>query len=97
MKISIDVDCTPDEARRFLGLPDVGPLQKTMTAEIEKRMRSMLQAMEPEVLMKAWLPLGAEGIENVQKMFWSQLSQAMGKAKPNPKKGAGGSSGEGSS
>ena len=30
MKIKIDVDCTPQEARAFLGLPDVAPMQKAM-------------------------------------------------------------------
>ena len=29
MKVNIEVDCTPDEARRFLGLPDVAPMQQT--------------------------------------------------------------------
>lgn len=78
MKISIDVDCTPDEARRFLGLPDVGPMQEALTAELEKRMRAALDAMGPEALMKTWLPLAPESLENVQKMFWSQLNKAMG-------------------
>ena len=27
LKITIDIDCTPDEARQFMGLPDVKPLQ----------------------------------------------------------------------
>ena len=27
MKITVNVDCTPEEARSFLGLPDVQPLQ----------------------------------------------------------------------
>ncbi|MFY9972047.1 MAG: DUF6489 family protein, partial [Roseiarcus sp.] len=28
MKITVDVDCTPLEARQFMGLPDVEPMQK---------------------------------------------------------------------
>lgn len=34
MKITIDVDCTPDEARRFLGLPDVAPMQEALMAQL---------------------------------------------------------------
>jgi len=26
MKVTVDVDCTPEEARRFLGLPDLTPV-----------------------------------------------------------------------
>ena len=37
MKFTVDVDCTPDEARRFFGLPDVTALQEKMMKEIEKR------------------------------------------------------------
>lgn len=74
MKIKVDVDCTPEEARTFLGLPDVKPLQEAMMKEIEDRMRANLQAMDPETMLKTWLPAGIQGWEQMQKMFWSQLS-----------------------
>ena len=32
MKVKIDIDCTPEEARAFFGLPDLGPLHEQMTA-----------------------------------------------------------------
>ena len=38
MKVSIDIDCTPDEARRFLGLPDIAPMQQSVMAAMEKRL-----------------------------------------------------------
>lgn len=78
MKIHFDIDCTPEEARRFFGLPDVAPMQAAVMAEIEKRMLAALQAMEPEQLMKTWLPASLQGLEQMQKMFWS----AMGGRKP---------------
>jgi len=30
MKITMNIDCTPDEARAFFGLPDVKPMQEKM-------------------------------------------------------------------
>ncbi len=27
MKITVDIDCTPEEARAFFGLPNVQPMQ----------------------------------------------------------------------
>ena len=56
MKIHMDVDCTPDEARTLFGLPDVKPMQKAMMAEVETRMKKALTAMEPDALLKMWLP-----------------------------------------
>jgi hypothetical protein len=74
MKITIDVDCTPEEARAFLGLPDVAPMQAALMAEVEKRMMEGLRASDPESLMKTWLPAGIQGWEALQKMFWSQMA-----------------------
>ena len=76
MKITIDIDCTPEEARAFLGLPDVGPMQEALMDELQKRMMANLQAMEPEQLFKTWLPAGLQGWEQLQKAFWSQMSSA---------------------
>jgi|CEGD01.1.fsa_nt_gi hypothetical protein len=75
MKISIDVDCTPDEARTFLGLPDVKPMQDAMMMEIQNRMMANLQAMEPETLFKTWLPAQVQGLEQMQKFFWTQFAK----------------------
>jgi len=81
MKITLDVDCTPEEARAFLGLPEGAPMQAAVMEELRKRMSTGLEAMGPETLMKTWMPLGLQGLEQAQKMFWSQMSQAAGGAK----------------
>ena len=78
MKITIDVDCTPEEARAFLGLPDVAPMQRALMEEIGERMSAGLEAMDPEALMKTWMPLGLQSLEQAQKMFWSQMGKAAG-------------------
>ncbi len=68
----------PEEARAFLGLPDVAPMQRTLMEEIGKRMSSGLEAMDPETLMKTWMPLGVQGLEQAQKVFWAQFGKAGG-------------------
>ena len=78
MKITIDVDCTPEEARAFLGLPDVVPMQRALMEEIRARMSADLEGMDPETLMKTWMPLGVQGLEQAQKMFWAQFGKAAG-------------------
>lgn len=76
MKITVNVDCTPDEARDFLGLPDVKPMQNAVMADIEARVKATMSAMEPEALIRTWLPAGVQGMEQLQKMFWSQFASA---------------------
>jgi hypothetical protein len=75
MKVTIDIDCSPQEARAFFGLPDVAPLQAAMMQEIERRMRANVEAMDLETLMKTWLPTGMGDPEHFQKMFWGRLGQ----------------------
>ena len=35
MKVTIEVDCTPLEAREFMGLPDVQPMQTAMMEKLQ--------------------------------------------------------------
>lgn len=79
MKITIDIDCTPEEARTFLGLPDIRPMQDALIKQIQDQMSTSLHAMEPEALLKTWMPAGMQGVEQIQKMFWNQMAAAMGK------------------
>ncbi len=73
MKITLDVDCTPEEARSFFGLPDVRPMQDVLLKKVEERMLANLEATSPEALLKTWLPAGVQGMEQLQKMFWASL------------------------
>jgi len=98
MKINIEVDCTPEEARRFLGLPDVGPMQATLLEMLQERLTEALRASDARTLMEQWLPVGMKGLEQWQN-FWTQLAGAAagaaGTAKTSP--GSGTSSTEGPS
>lgn len=76
MKVKIDIDCTPQEARAFLGLPDVAPMQAAVLGDLEGRMRATLSAMDPETILKTWFPGGLQGWEQLQRAFWSRLSAA---------------------
>jgi len=77
MKVTFNVECSPEEARAFLGLPDVAPMQQALMAEMEQRLRANIQAMNPETMIKTWLPAGLQNVEQAQKMFWSQVQQTM--------------------
>lgn len=77
MKVNFDIECTPEEARTFLGLPDVVPMQEAMMEELQARMQENLRAMEPEAMMKTWLPMGMENLGEMQKMFWTQMGVKM--------------------
>jgi hypothetical protein len=69
MKINVSIDCTPEEARTFFGLPDVKPLQETVLAELQEGMKRGMAAMEPAEVMNTVLRQYMGGIEQVQQFF----------------------------
>ncbi len=75
MKVTVNVECTPEEARAFMGLPDVKPMQEALMQDLEDRLRANIQSMNPESLVNTWLPASLQGAEQLQKMFWSQVQQ----------------------
>ena len=75
VKITMDVECTAEEARKFLGLPDVQPLQAVLMAELEKRMRSEMDRFSPEGLMNTWFSASPQNIEWLRGMFKTMLDQ----------------------
>jgi hypothetical protein len=76
MKMNIEIDMTPDEARRFLGLPDVSKAQDKMMAEIEKRMKAAIDVNDPEAMLRAWMPLGGQGFEQFQRFMFDSARRA---------------------
>jgi hypothetical protein len=74
MKISVDIDCTPEELREFFGLPDVKPMQERLMKEVEDRLHANLQALDPETMLRTWLPAGLKGFEQFQEIFLNQMS-----------------------
>ena len=73
MKVSVDVDCTPEEARRFLGLPDLSPVHQ---AYVEKMQKAVTDGPTPEMfgdMTKAWGPMNEAGMA-----MWKQMLDQMG-------------------
>lgn len=69
MKVNVEVECTPAEARAFLGLPDVAPLNDAMVAEMQKRMEANVAAMQPEELMKTWTSFGLQAQDQFRRLM----------------------------
>ncbi len=69
MKITVDIDCTPEEARTFLGLPDVKPMQDQLMQQLQERMAANIRSMAPDEMMKAWLPASLAGFDQMREFF----------------------------
>ena len=87
MKFNIEVDCTPEEARTFLGLPDIAPMQARLLDEMEARLMEATRAGDPKAMLDQWLPMGVKGMEQWQGMWTQMAAAAAGLAPKPPKKG----------
>ena len=75
MKLKFDIDCTPEELRGFFGLPEVKPMQERLMSELEEKLRANLKALDPDAMLKTWLPAGLKGFEQLQEMFFAQMGR----------------------
>ncbi len=89
MKVTVNVDATPEELRRFLGLPDVQPVQEEMMEMIRERMLEGREGYDPATLLKPFLSAQVQGMEGLQKLFWDALRQSTEPAAKGKKKNTG--------
>jgi hypothetical protein len=69
MKVNIEIDCTPLEARQFYGLPDVQPMQTAVMEKLQSQMLENIQKVSPEALMQSWLSFDPKLAERFGDMF----------------------------
>jgi hypothetical protein len=82
MKVTVEVDCTPLEARQFLGLPDVQPMQTAIMGEMERKMLAEMDRFSPEGVLKTWLALIPQSPERLQEMFAKLFGQSTRRNQP---------------
>ena len=84
MKVNVEIDCTPLEARQFLGLPDVQPMQVAVMDKLQHQMMDNIQKVSPEALMQSWLSFDPKIAERFQDMFAAMAG--LGSPRVNDKK-----------
>jgi len=76
MKITVDLDCTPAEARAFLGLPDVTPIHDHYVKSMIDSFDNIGSAEQMENLFKSFSPLGDAGVRLFGQMMNMGLTGA---------------------
>ena len=69
MKVNVVIECEPAEARAFLGLPNVEPLNDHLVGEMKKRMDANMSAMQPDELMKSWTSFGLQAQDQFRRLM----------------------------
>lgn len=68
MKISVDVDLTPEELRRLFGLPDFTPAQELVVERLTRQIEKGLDGSLVPSMMKAIVEGGMQSFDAYQKL-----------------------------
>ena len=81
MKLTINIDCTPEEARTFFGMPNVEPLNAMIVDEMTKRAKDNMDTLaDPERFMAQWMNMSGKGMEQFQNLMGAAMTGMGGPA-----------------
>lgn len=78
MKINIEIDCTPIEAREFMGLPDVSEANSAFVEKITGAMQGVQNPAQLQEYANALAPMGQMGMKLFQNVMESGMRAASG-------------------
>ncbi|MFK4874416.1 DUF6489 family protein [Novosphingobium sp. ZW T3_23] len=77
MKVNVEVECSPEEARRFLGLPDVTKANDVYVDALAKAMQGVGNFDQLQELSKQVAPMGQLGLKLFQQFLENGAAMAM--------------------
>ena len=80
MKVTVEIDATPQEMRTMLGLPDIEPMQQEIIEKIREKTLAAIETNDPTQLMKLFMPTNEQfkTMESLQMSFWEAMAKSMG-------------------
>ena len=85
MKVTVEVDCTPLEAREFFGLPNVQPMQEAMMDQMQTKMMAQMEKYSPEAIIQNWFSFDPKVTERFQEMFANMSGLTSGRSTKDKK------------
>ncbi len=73
MKINFEIECTPEEARAFFGLPDLAPVHAVYIDKMKAMMTDGLNPADFEKMARGWMPNMTEGFEQWRQLMLSAM------------------------
>jgi hypothetical protein len=81
MKVHVELDCTPEEARRLLGLPDVSKANEAYSEAVARMMQGAGSFDQLQDLAKQIAPMGEMGLKMFQQILAGGAAFAAGAKK----------------
>lgn len=74
MKVHVEIDCTPEEARAFMGLPDVSKANSIYVDMMAKAMKGVTNPDQLQEYAKNLAPMGQVGMQLFQSFLEAGMS-----------------------
>jgi hypothetical protein len=78
MNVTFNIDCTPEEARSFLGLPDLAPVHEKYVGSLLDAMNGAGSLEQMDKMLRAFSPMGDASMKLFSQMM--DMGMAAGKA-----------------
>ena len=78
MKVNIEIDCTPEEARSFMGLPDVEKANAIYVDSVAKAMKGAAGPDQLQEYARQLAPMGQMGLKLFQNFMENAARPAAG-------------------
>ena len=76
MKVNVEIDCSPEEARRFMGLPDVEKANAVYIDAITSAMKGVSNTKQLQEYAQQLAPMGQMGLKIFQSFVEGATSAA---------------------
>jgi len=73
MKITFDIDCSPQEARALFGLPDLEPLHALYLDKMKGLVTDGVGPADFDRMARAWMPGMSEGFDTWRNALFSAV------------------------
>ncbi|NVJ50604.1 MAG: hypothetical protein HWE13_00725 [Gammaproteobacteria bacterium] len=71
MKVKFEIDATPEEWRRFFGMPDVTELHEQLLNDAKEKIAS--GDYDAVAMMQSFMPEDLKKMADMQKNFWENV------------------------
>lgn len=69
MKFNIEVDATPEEVRRLVGLPDLTEVHEAYLSQVKDVMKKGITPDMVEGMVRNWVPMGGAGVDMMKDLL----------------------------
>jgi hypothetical protein len=88
MKVSIEIDLTPEEARSLLGMPNMTAIQEVFVGMAKEKLEKTSNLVDLEPMLKTWTGLGGVATDAFGAIVGAALKAATSDTSSKPPNGS---------